>query len=137
MDNFLTWDVLGTFAGCVAGVVILTELLKKALPKITPLLISYVLALIILTVGQVVTGNFTWTNFVLNLVNAGAVSLVSNGGFDVLKKAFYREPEAEELFFDMTGDDTYLNLSKEPKDFTDGEVVTFKVHKVNSAESQE
>lgn len=141
MNDFLTWEVLGTFAGCVAAVVILTELLKKILPKITPLLISFVVALVILTVSKVVSGTMNWTDFVLNLINAAAVSLSANGGFDILKKAFGKKVEMDgTLEVDIgdpdfsSGTGMYLTTNSDPKFYEDGQEVKLKVHIVDSQE---
>lgn len=88
MDNFLTWDVLLTFGGCVAGTALLTEFLKKQLPKINPQIVSFVLAAMLLIVGHIATGTFAWAELPLYLINAVAVSLSSNGGFDAAKELF-------------------------------------------------
>ena len=136
MENFLTWDILLTFSGCVAGTVLLTEWLKKMLPKLPAQLISFVIALLILMVGHLAMGDFAWAETPLYLVNAVAVSLTANGGFDILKNAFGKTAVvADELVIAGEGtrmEETYLNLSKELKDFKDGEVVSFKVTKVDS-----
>lgn len=141
MNDFLTWDILGTFAGCVAAVVILTELLKKVLPKLSPLLISFVMALIILTVSKVVTGTMNWTDIVLNIFNAGVVSLAANGGFDILRKAFGEKVEMDgTLEVDIgdpelsAGGGMYLTTNDNPKFYADGQEVKLKVHIVDSQE---
>jgi hypothetical protein len=86
MDNFLTWDVLLTFGGCVAGTALLTEFLKKQFEKINPQLVSFVVAAVLLIVGHIATGTFVWSEAPLYLINAVAVSLSANGGFDAVKK---------------------------------------------------
>ena len=136
LDNFLTWDVLLTYSGCIAGTVLLTEWLKKVFSKIPAQVVSFFIAAVILFVGHWATGTFAWAEAPLYLVNAVAVSLASNGGFDILKKAFAKPAEyvGEELVIDSkdpeNGEGTYLNLSKDLKDYTDGEVVSFKIRKV-------
>lgn len=136
MENFLSWDVLLTFTGCVAGTVLLTEWLKKVFDEVPTQLVSFVIAFCILIVGKLATNTFTWGELPLNLINAIAVSLSANGGFDVLKRAFGKtEFVTEELVLDEgdpeNGEGTYLNLSKDIADFKDGEVVTFKVKKIS------
>jgi hypothetical protein len=88
MENFLSWDVLLTFSGCVAGTMLLTEFLKKLWEHIPAQLVSFIIAALILVVGHAATGTFAWEEAPLYLVNAVAVSLSANGGFDVIKKAF-------------------------------------------------
>ena len=88
MDNFLSWDILLTFSGCVAGTLLLTEFLKKLCQHIPAQLVSFIIAALILVVGHAAAGTFAWEEAPLYLVNAVAVSLSANGGFDAIKKAF-------------------------------------------------
>lgn len=134
LDNFLTWDVLLTYAGCVAGTVLVTEWFKKFLAKIPTQIVSFVIAVLILFIGHLATGTFSWAEAPLYLVNAIAVSLAANGGFDALKRTFVpKDVSTEELVIDMDdlNGSTYLNLSKDLDQFKDGEVVAFKVKKVS------
>lgn len=139
MENFLNWDILLTFSGCVAGTVLLTEWLKKLFEKLPAQLVSFIIATVILVVGHAATGTFAWAEAPLYLVNAVAVSLSANGGFDILKKAFGKEtPVTEELYLSKTGNgnETYLSLGREPDQYKDGELVTFQVKKIDE-KSQE
>ena len=138
MENFLTWDVLLTYAGCVAGTIVVTEFIKKLAPKLIPQLVSFVVAILILGFGHLATGDFAWTEAPLYLINAIAVSIASNGGFDILKKAFGKkeEPITEEIVIDHNQDEdgnngVYLSFSKNPDEFKDGDVIQFKVKKVS------
>lgn len=88
MDHFLSWDMLLTFSGCVAGTILLTEFIKMLWPGVFPQLCSFVVAALILVVGHLAAGSFAWAEAPLYLVNAVAVSLSANGGFDAVKKAF-------------------------------------------------
>lgn len=139
MENFLNWDILLTFSGCVAGTVLLTEWLKKLFDKLPAQLVSFVIATVILVVGHAATGTFAWAEAPLYLVNAVAVSLSANGGFDILKKAFGKEAHVTEaLYLSKTGgeNESYLSLSREPDQYKDGELVTFQVKKIDE-KSQE
>lgn len=89
MNEFMAWETLLTFAGCVAGTVLVTEFLKKLI-KIEPQIISAIVALIILFVGHLATGTFAWGDTLLYVVNAIAASLASNGGFDAVKTALHK-----------------------------------------------
>ena len=88
MDNFFTWDMLATFAGCMAATIVLTEFTKKFVKIIPAQVISFIYALAILIVGQVVTKTFTPADILLDIVNAVTVSLSANGGFDAIKGDF-------------------------------------------------
>lgn len=133
LDNFLTWDVLLTYGGCIAGTVLLTEWLKKMFSKIPAQLVSFVIAALILFIGHWATGTFVWAEAPLYLVNAIAVSLAANGGFDMLKNTFLHGGTPDELVIDPDEKNggVYLNLSKDPEDFKDGEEVVFTVKKVS------
>lgn len=86
MDTFFTWEYLLTFAGCVLATGLLTQGIKAALPKVHAQLISYIIALAILVVGQIATGEMTgWEAVALDLINAMVVSLSANGGYDAVK----------------------------------------------------
>lgn len=97
MDTFFTWDYLLTFAGCVLATGLVTQALKQWLKNAPAQLISYVVALLIMTVGQLATGQLkTWDMIALNLVNAVVVSLSSNGGYDAVATLFGKEPMLKE-----------------------------------------
>lgn len=133
MDNFLTWDVLLTYSGCIAGTVLLTEWLKNVFSKIPTQIVSFVIAAVILFVGHWATGTFVWAEAPLYLVNAIAVSLAANGGFDILKRTFGKKEALDEMVVDLDEKNggVYLNLSKEPAEFADGETVSFTVKKIS------
>ena len=88
MDSFVTWETLLTFGGCVAGTILVTEFIKKLFGERVPAqLVSFMIAGVILFVGHLATGTFVWKEALLYLINAAAVSLSANGGFDAIKKA--------------------------------------------------
>ena len=135
MENFLNWDVLLTFGGCVAGTVLLTEWLKKVFSKIPAQVVSFAIAFAILFIGRLATDTFAWSEIPLNLINAAAVSLSSNGSFDILQKAFGKKEDYDEMVIDPDDPEAttgvYLNIVKDPKEFKDGEIVSFKVKKLS------
>ena len=102
MDSFVTWDSLLTFGGCVAGTILVTEFIKKLFgEKVPAQLVSFLIAAVILLVGHLATGTFVWKEALLYLINAAAVSLSANGGFDAIKKAFggdEKEPPDIDLY---------------------------------------
>ncbi len=87
--------MLLTFSGCVAGTILLTEFIKMLWKGVFPQLCSFVVAALILVVGHLATGSFAWPEAPLYLVNAVAVSLSANGGFDAAKKAFGRKSDTD------------------------------------------
>ena len=102
MDSFVTWESLRTFGGCVAGTILVTEFIKKLFGERVPAqLVSFLIAGVILFVGHLATGTFVWKEALLYLINAAAVSLAANGGFDAIKTAFggdEKEPPDIDLY---------------------------------------
>ena len=97
MENFFTWDYLLTFAGCALATGMITQGLKKLLPNVHEQILSYVIALVILIVGQLATKAMTgWDVAALDLVNAMVVSLSANGGYDAVVNAFGGRKEEKE-----------------------------------------
>ena len=133
LENFLTWDILLSYSGCVAATILVTEWLKRVFAKVPTQIVSFVVSLLILIVGHLALGTFAWADSFLYLINAIGVALASNGGFDILKRAFGKKPDTEELVVDTTDTETgtYLNLSKDPSSFNDGELVQFKIKKIS------
>lgn len=81
MDSFLTWEVLLTFSGLVGAVYMTVEFTKelKFISKMPTKYWSYIVALILLIVSNLVIGTFEFKDLVLYLLNAIAISLSSNG----------------------------------------------------------
>ena len=85
MNTFFTWEYLLSFAGCVLATGLITQGIKNVLPKIHAQIISYVIALVIMIVGQIATGAMTgWDQIALDLINAMVISLSANGGYDAV-----------------------------------------------------
>ena len=86
--EFMTWEALATFAGALAMVTAITQLIKNIgfIAKIPTQIVSYVLALLVLLPAYFFTDQLTASNAVLILFNAVLVSLGANGGFDAVKK---------------------------------------------------
>lgn len=133
IDNFFTWEMLATFAGCVAATGIVTELLKKFIKKLDPQIISFVIAMIILVVGQLVAKVFTWNDILLDAINAVVVSFAANGGFDALKRTFNKDDDATAgtLILDKNEPgNSYISFNADPSNLADGEKLNLTVKSV-------
>jgi hypothetical protein len=86
--EFFDWSILGTYAGAMLAVSILTELTKSipGINKIPTQLWSYILALIVLIGSQAVGGTLEWATAGLSAINAAMVSLAANGGYEALDR---------------------------------------------------
>ena len=88
MNEFLTWETLGTFAGCALATGIFTQFLKEPLKKLPTQWLSYIIAVLLLFGATAATGGFAqpWTVWAMIPLNAVVVSLSSNGAFEVVKR---------------------------------------------------
>lgn len=86
--SFFDWTFLGTFAGALAAVALITELIKglPALKKVPTQFVSWVLAFVILILAQLFTGTLSAQSAVLCVLNGAMVSLAANGGYAALKR---------------------------------------------------
>lgn len=85
---FFDWSTLGTLAGAMFAVAIITQIIKE-LPgiKVIPTqVVSYILALIVLIGAQAFTEGLTASSAFLAVINAAMVSLAANGGFSALQR---------------------------------------------------
>ena len=87
MEEFVTWNTLGTYAGCAMMVTLITQFIKqlKFMENVNSQLISYVVAVLLLLgslcfshSGEVVNPE----TVILCFVNAVTVALGSNGIYD-------------------------------------------------------
>lgn len=86
--NFFDWTFLGSFAGALAAVALITEMVKNVafLKKIPTQIVSWVLAVGVLILAQFFTDALTAESAVLALLNGAMVSLAANGGYAALKR---------------------------------------------------
>lgn len=89
MSEFITWEILGTYAGSLAMVMILTQFVKDVsfLKKVPTQFLSYILALAVLYPAMFFTGQLTANIAVITLFNAIILSMAANGGFSAVMKA--------------------------------------------------
>lgn len=133
MNNFLTWELLGTFAGCLTVTGALTEWLKKLFPKVHPQVWSYGIALCIILAVRGLRGQFQWSGILLDILNAALVSIAANGGFDAIKNLAgggnSSNSDGGSLVVDKEDGmgTAYIDFAKDPATFKDGEKVTFTI----------
>ena len=81
MENFLTWDVLTTYASFVSMVFMVVEFTKdlKIIKKIPTKYWSFFIAFILLCATNIVMNTFMVADIILYLLNSISISLGSNG----------------------------------------------------------
>lgn len=81
MDNFLSWDVLTTYASFISIVYMVVEFTKelKFINKIPTKYWSFFISFILLTTTNLVVGTFKNVDIVLYILTSISISLGSNG----------------------------------------------------------
>ena len=78
MNEFITWDVLMTYASFVTIVYMVVEFTKD-LKFIKKIKTSFLIAFILLTIVNAVTGTFKLVDLVLYALSSMTISLGANG----------------------------------------------------------
>lgn len=88
MEQFITWDILTTYATFVTIVFMVVEFTKdlKFIEKIPTKYWSFIVAFILLTVVNAVTGNFKTIDIILYALSGISISLGANGLSNFNKK---------------------------------------------------
>ena len=91
--EFVTWELLGTYAGAMAMVGVVTQLTKniRFVSKIPTQLWSYIISLVVMYAANFFLGQLTASNATLIIFNAVLVSLGANGGYEGLTRVFELE----------------------------------------------
>lgn len=81
MENFLTWDVLTTYASFVSMVFMVVEFTKdlKIIKKIPTKYWSFFIAFVLLCATNIVMNTFRVADIILYLLTSISISLGSNG----------------------------------------------------------
>ena len=87
MDQFFTWQMLATLAGCTMAVGILTQFFKDAFAKLPTQWLSYALAVIVLGLATLFTGGANAGTWAIIPFNAVIVSTSANGAYAALMRA--------------------------------------------------
>ncbi len=89
MDNFFSWDILATLAGCAAATALITQFVKTLpfLKNVATQWVSYLIAIILLLGATFFTGTLTWASGALIPFNAIIIALSANGAFSAVKRA--------------------------------------------------
>jgi hypothetical protein len=86
LDNFVTLDYLGTFAGMVAVIVLITQFTKDLVDKISGKIATkylvFTYSMIVLVAYQVMTGTFELSKVLLTIINAMLLTMTAQGGYE-------------------------------------------------------
>lgn len=93
MNEFFSWQIISTFAGCAAATGIITQFAKNLpfLRNIATQWVSYVISVILLFLATLFTGGLTGASAAIIPFNAILVSLSANGAFSAVKRAVLKK----------------------------------------------
>lgn len=87
MNEFITWEVLATFAGCTAATGLFTQFLKGIFSKLPTQWLSYLIALVLMLLTTAATQwGASWSVWALIPINAAIISTSANGTYSVIKR---------------------------------------------------
>ena len=96
MNEFVTWTSLGTYAGAVMMVTIITQFLKQTpLKNINTQLLAYIISVAILIGAEAFNGSALTVQGVL--LNAVIVALAANGTYDAATTGMVKKVKEEEF----------------------------------------
>lgn len=81
MEQFITWEILTTYATFVTIVFMVVEFTKELplISKIKTKYWSFIIAFILLTIVNIVVGNFEMIDMILYALSGISISLGANG----------------------------------------------------------
>lgn len=102
MNEFVSWEMLATFAGAVLIVSILCQFTKGicSIDKIPTQIWSYILSLIVLYPAMFFTGQLNGETAVLTIFNGILVSIAANGGYSAVLRILGKNTDGELLIDD-------------------------------------
>ena len=88
MTEFISWETLGTYAGALAMVMVLTQFTKNLafVAKIPTQIWSFILALVVLYPSMFFLGYLNASTAIQTIFNAVIISIAANGGYTALKR---------------------------------------------------
>ena len=98
VENFVTWEILATYAGATTMTAIITQFIKDKgfLAKLHTPFVSYIIAVAILLIASAFTSGLTVESALLVVFNAVLVSIAANGGFDRVNDLLSTEKEPDD-----------------------------------------
>ena len=88
MEQFITWDILTTYATFVTIVFMVDEFIKelKWIKAVKTKYLSFIVAVTLISITNAVMGTFKWIDIVLYILSGISISLGANGLSNFNKK---------------------------------------------------
>ena len=98
MDKFFTYEMLMTYATCVTAVFGVTQFIKEipGIKKIPTKYVSFLVAIIIVILSNIATGQFKVSNILLYILSSVFISMNSNGIYDFDTKSKEEKKEIKD-----------------------------------------
>ena len=82
MNEAFTWAFLGSAAGISAATVVMTQIVKRFIPKVDPKWIALAISFVISMAAQAATGDGQATSYALALFNAVLTAGAAIGAYE-------------------------------------------------------
>lgn len=107
MNEFVTWASLGTYAGAVMMVTIITQFLKQTpLQKINTNILAYIVSALILVGAEAFKeSELTAQGVILCLLNAVIVALAAGGTYDAATTGMVKKVKEKEFPLEEVAED--------------------------------
>ena len=88
MNSFFDGSMLLTYSGATLATTLITQFLKgiRWLDRVPTRVLSYIIALTIMTAATLARGGVRWQELALTAVNSVVVALAANGAFDAVNE---------------------------------------------------
>lgn len=96
MNEFFTWEILATYAGACLAVGIITQFIDKLFKNVPTQIVAYFVALVILILGNLFTGNLNLSSGILCIFNAILVCSGTSGTISGVKRIVNGKEESND-----------------------------------------
>jgi len=94
--GFYTWEMLATYAGCLAATILMTQFIKPVWPTgIKTQFLSYIIALALLILANLAMESLTVETAGISVLNAVVIACAANGSYDNIMEAVKPDPDAD------------------------------------------
>lgn len=85
-ESFLTWEIIGSYAGSIAVTTLITQWLKGFAPKLPTQILSFIIAIVLLNISEYFLAGITISSVLLSIPNSIVISTASNGAYMAIAK---------------------------------------------------
>ena len=89
MNELLSWEMMGTYAGATAFVTLIVQYFKLPLDKVWKIptrIFVYIVSCLVLIIANIAMKTFSLETFILSLLNGFVIACASFGAYEVTFK---------------------------------------------------